>query len=88
MKTAVASAVISFNDGAKGLLPVFEKLGIEPGFYTIHGCAKADLDRISQANRKSTDATKARRKTLRATRKGFNDKHELNEVETYASGSF
>ena len=35
-----------------------------------------------------TDGVKVRWKTLRAIRKGFNDKHELNEGETYASGSF
>ena len=35
-KTAVTSVVISFNDGAKGLSPIFDQLGIEPDHYTIH----------------------------------------------------
>ena len=87
-KTAVASAVISFNDGAKGLLPVFDQLGIEPGYYTIESGTRVDLERIKQSDRKSTDGVKARRKTLRAIRKVFNNKHELDEGETYASGSF
>ena len=87
-KTAVASAVYSFNDGAKGLLPVFDQLGIEPGYYTIESGTRVDLERIKQSDRKSTDGVKARRKTLRAIRKGFNNKHELDEGETYASGSF
>ena len=76
-KTAVAFSVISFN-----------RLGIEPGYYTMEGCTTADLKRIKQSDRKSTDGVKARRKTLRAIRKGFNDKHELDEGDTYASGSF
>ena len=86
-KTAVAFSVISFNGGAKGL-PVFDRLGIEPGYYTMEGCTTADLKHIKQSDRKSTDGVKARRKTLRAIRKGFNDKHELDEGDTYASGSF
>ena len=76
-KAAVASAVISFNDGAKGLLPVFYQLGIEPGNYTIEGCIRVDLECIKQSDHKSADGVKARRKTLRAIRKGFNDKYEL-----------
>ena len=70
-KTAVASAAISFNDGAKGLLPVFNQLGIEPGYYTIEGCIRVDLESIKQSDRKSTDGVKARRKTLRAIRKAL-----------------
>ena len=31
-KTAVASAVICYNDGVQGTLPVLTKLGIEHGF--------------------------------------------------------
>ena len=70
-KTAVASAVISFNDGAKGLLPVFDQLGIEPGHYTMKGFTRVDLERIKQSDRKSTDGVKVRPKTLRAIRKDF-----------------
>ena len=87
-KTAVASAAISFNDGAKGLLPVFDQLGIEPGHYTMKGFTRVDFERIKQSDRKSTDGVKVRPKTLRAIRKGFIDKHELDEGDTYASESF
>ena len=76
------------SDGAKGLLPVFDRLGIEPGYFTVESSNRADLERIKQSDRKSTGRVKARRKTLRGIRKGFNDKHELDEGETYASGSF
>ena len=85
-KTAVASAVISFNDGTKGLLPVFDQLGIEPSYYTMESCTRTDLERIKQSDRKSTDGVKATQKTLRTIKKGFNDEHELDEGDTYASG--
>ena len=53
-KTADASAVISLNDGAEGLMPAFNELGIEPGYYTMKGFTRADLERIKQSDRKST----------------------------------
>ena len=84
-KVAVASATISFNDGAKGLLLVFVQLGVETGYYTMEGCTREDLERIEQSNRKSTDVVKAWRKTLRAIRKGFSGKHELDERQKNAS---
>ena len=76
-KTAVASDVISFNHGAKGLLPVFCQLGIEPGYYTMKGCTRVDFERIKQSDCKLTDGVKS-----------FNDKNKLDEGETYASGLF
>ena len=87
-KTAVASAVISYNEGTKGLLSVYRKLGIEPGHYTVSGFQKCDIARVKEANRKSTDRTQKRRKKLRAIRKGFNDKNALEEGETYGYGAF
>ena len=88
LKTAVASAVICYNDGVQGTLPVLTKLGIEHGFFTDDSCRKAGILRVKQANRKSTNKVKLRRKTLRAVRKGFNDKNEQEEGETYGSGAF
>ena len=87
-KTTFASTAILFNDGAKGLLPVFDRLGIEPGYYTMEGYARANLERIKQSDRKSTDGVKAGRQTLRPIRKGYADKHEVDDGETLASGSF
>ena len=88
LKTAVASAVICYNDGVQGALPVLTKLGIEHGFFTADACRKANICRVKQANRKSPSKVKQRRKTLRAVRKGFNGKNEQEEGETYGSGAF
>ena len=87
-KTAVASAVISFNEGGSGLLVVFQKLGINPGYYTVAGLKKNDIKRIKESNRKASDIEKKRRKKLRGIRKGFDDKNALEEGETYSSGAF
>ena len=49
LKTAVASAVICYNDGVQGTLPVLTKLGIEHGFFTADACQKGDICRVKQA---------------------------------------
>ena len=88
LKTVVALDAICYNDGVQGTLPVLTKLWIEHGFFTADACRKADICRVKQVNRKSTNKIKQRRKTLRAVRKGFNDKNEQEEGETYGSGAF
>ena len=82
-KTAVASAVISYNGGAMGLVPVYRKLGIEPGQFTLSGFPEADIVRMKEANRKATDKSKSCRKHLCGNRKGFDDKNAMKEGETY-----
>ena len=77
----VASTVLSFKDGAQGLLPVFSKMGIEPGHFTSRGLKTADATRIKSMNLKNTEPVKKRRKNLRA-------KGNEREGEVYASGAF
>ena len=79
---------IAFNEGEKGLLPVFQKLGIEPGYYTITGFEKADMKRTNKCNRKNQESEKKRRKKLRAFQKGFEDKNAQEEGEIYGYGAF
>ena len=85
---AVASAIIGFNDGAVGMLKVFESLNIEPGVHTNDFCKGNDLSRLYVIERKCTPVTKNRRKQLRAQRKGFIDKAEEKEGVTYGAGLF
>lgn len=65
LETAVTSAIIAFNDGEQRLARVFEKLGIEKGGHSIAGLNRADSQRIQDANRKSSEPVKKRRKKLR-----------------------
>jgi hypothetical protein len=61
-KTAVASAVIAYNDGAQGLLPVSNKLGIEIGNFTKECLRKLDIRRVKQSEKKLTSLLKQRRR--------------------------
>ena len=62
LKTVVESAVICYDDGVQGTLPVLTKLGIEHGFSTVDACRKADICRVKHANRQSTNKVKQRGK--------------------------
>ena len=37
LEVGAASAVIIYNDGTKGLLPVYNKMGITPGYFILSG---------------------------------------------------
>ena len=88
VEIGVSSAVINFNDGNLGLLPVFEKLGIDCGHSTHVSLRETDKDRIYEMNRKSSDSGKKQRRKLRARRKGYIDQEEETEGVTYKSGAF
>ena len=88
LEMGVGSAVINFNDGGLGLIPVFESAGIDPGYYTRFGLKDLDKTRITEMNRKTSEWTKKARKRLRAIRKGFIDNEKEEEGEVYASGCF
>ena len=45
LEMCVASAVLSYNGGGQGLLPVYEKVGIDPGYFATIGLKKLDEKR-------------------------------------------
>ena len=65
IEIALASAIINFNIGVQGLLPVFEKRNVAPGYFTTQSSINVVYVRVKQMEIKSTDATKNRRR-LRA----------------------
>ena len=83
---ATSSAVLYFNDGAQGLLKVFDTLSIVPGIHTQSLTAKIDKRRIQNMQHKSKDVTKKRRKKLRSIRKGYQDDERETEGNVYESG--
>ena len=85
MEEAVYSAVAYFNDGASAVVKLCECLGIQ-GHYTLRASHAKDSDRIAKSSYKSKDNTKQRRKTLRAIKKGFQDKAEATEGDMYSNG--
>ena len=85
----VASAVLRYNDGVRGLLPVLTEVGIDYGHFTLTACARTDICRVKTMNQKSSEPAKKRRKKLHALRKNFIEKDEQEEGgQTYASGAF
>ena len=88
LEIAVHSAVISYNDGYSGLLEVLAKCGLKTGFFTEEFARKHDTARVKASDRRSSEPVKRRRKLLHANRKGYQDKHEEVEGETYAKGGF
>ena len=59
-----------FNDGARGLPNLFGKCSIEPGHFTVMGCAKYDAWQVARMNTKGSTSSKKQWKRLRAQHKG------------------
>ena len=81
----VASAVISFNDGACGILNIMKEYGLEVGKYCSNFCVSR-IKRIKEMDGKSCEHTKRSRKRHSAVRKEFGDKERVKEGLTYGPG--
>ena len=88
LQIGVASATIAYNDGAKGLLEVFIKCRIEPGYSTTHDCNQYHKRRVSVMDKKTLKVSKKRRRTLLDIRKGWVDQNLEAEGLTYSVGKF
>ncbi len=88
LELATASAVINYNEGARGLLSVMEELGIEPGRKMREASIKADTVSIKKIRHKSSEKEKKEKNKLRSIKKGFIDNEQALEGETYQSGAF
>ena len=73
IEIGVSSAVIHFNDGCTGIIPVLEKLGLTFGNMLLSSYKKRDLNRIKSMEVKTSTPVKRRRKKLRADRKRYSD---------------
>ena len=68
VKTAVGLAVITFNDGMKSLVDVYEKLHISCGDFASAFFNSADSDRINKAEIRATEASLEYRRRKRQER--------------------
>lgn len=84
----VASAILSFNKGAHGIVDVMKRMNMDPGCCTLAFCSRSDTMRIKHMGRKMSDKGKRQRKKRRAIRKGFQVEQEEKEGEIYGSGAF
>ena len=88
LKVAVASAVISFNDGLSGIKKVISSVGMSEGCFVSKATKKVDQARIALSVRKSGEKAIKQRKKLRAIRKGYQDIDIEQEGDVYESGAF
>ena len=89
LQLGVFSAVIEFNDGAKGVERVLEKFMNSTGIYTTLGSYKKDKSRSRQVAIKASENAKKRRKRLRGIRKGLIDAEKDTEgKESYLCGGY
>ena len=88
VQQAVYAAVAHFNNGYISYVKIMQELGINRGHFCLSFCQKLDSSRISKSKQRSSAAAKQRRKTLRATKKGLQDKKQTEEGITYAKNKF
>ena len=86
LQLGVCSAIIHFNYGYAGLLPIFNFWGMEIGTHLKYFCKRRDTERINISLRKSNDFTKKIRKFLNSKKKGYIDKQ--TEGVVYEAGGF
>ena len=84
----VYDTISHFNIGASAANKTLEKMGISPGEFCLARSNLADKQRIHQAEIKSSEKTKNRRRLIRAKRKAKGDKQKKKEGQNYASGEF
>ena len=54
IEIGVSSAIIHFNDGCAGIIPVLEKLGLTFGNMLLNSYKKRDLNRIKSMEEKTS----------------------------------
>ena len=86
LQQAAYTPVAHFNDGYKSFINILEQLGIDADHFCHTACQKMDNLRIDKSKR-SSEVSK-RRKTLRAIKKEFQDKHTAKEGTSYEKGAF
>ena len=88
VEIATYLAIGIFNDGAKTIMDVLQKLGLEPGLHCLAACKKIDRKRMLFAKVKSAEKAKSRRRAIRNKKKGYSDALEDTEGLQYKSGAF
>ena len=88
VEIAVHLAILTFNHGMKGLVPLYEKFcgPILPA--TLKLFRDADRQRVSQAERRAKDAQKQHRQHLQSMALARESGHIAAEGTTYESGAY
>ena len=87
LRTSVCSAIWNFNSATESIINVLEDSGVTPGYFTTKYCIIQDT-RVSNSNRKSTDASKVSQQMRHARRNVLLDNDKETEGLTYGAGKF
>ena len=82
----VYDAVAHFNVGNLASLLIYDAVGVERGYWTVHGCIADDNYRLSNSRRQSSDIVKSHRRFLRGQRKVKSVKTKKQEGKVYGAG--
>ena len=85
---SIFDAAVHCNIGNLATLLIFDKMGIEKGFYSTNDCIEGNIQRINNAKRKDSEGVKIRRRMLRGMRKHKSDKNKKQEGSVYGPGKF
>ena len=89
LQLCVNSAILQFNEGQFGIVKVFKKLGVLSGVSFNIISDQVNRHSIQNSINKASDNTKAKRKQLKAIKKGLLDKELHKEGgESYFKGGF
>lgn len=86
IEIAAYSAACVFNEGSFTILKVMETMGVHIGYEAKQHALNVDEVRVSQAERRSSLASKETRTALRNTRILLNDQYEEEEGVVYGAG--
>ena len=84
VRTAFALATVTFNDGMKSFIKIFDHLQIRPGFFTYIFVTNEDKERIRKAEIRATEASLEYRSQKRREKLAAD---EAKEDGAYASGA-
>ena len=77
-----------FNIGDKATILIYQKLGMTCDINTLRGLSEGNLTRIKNANRKSSEVAKTKRRVDRGAKKRKKDINATKEGKTYIPGRF
>ncbi|GFY16230.1 uncharacterized protein TNCV_2348751 [Trichonephila clavipes] len=89
LSLGVYDAACSFNDGNVSNLKMLQKMGVEPGEFSVSSMKLLDRERLMKAIYAFSGRSKKIRKDKRRKRKKEEDNIKKNKVKTgYSAGSF
>ena len=88
VRSAMASAVIQYNEGASAALGVLQQMNLPISVHALHSAVKHDQKRIASADQKTSIVAKRKRESDRVEKKRLEEGYMEQEGTIYSSGAF